>query len=86
MEDVGADSAEVIDEEKTDEEKKPVKVVFVVKDGYANQVPVTTGISSDTEWEIISGLEDGDEVVSGPYRILSKQIKDRDEVKVDNSL
>jgi len=75
---------------KTDEakkkEEKPVKVVFLVKDGAAHQVPVETGISSDTEWELKSGPQEGDEVVSGSFRILSKQLKDGDLVKVDNSV
>ncbi|MBN1895074.1 efflux RND transporter periplasmic adaptor subunit [bacterium] len=75
---------------KTDEakkkEEKPIKVVFVVKDGVAHQVPVETGISSDTEWELKSGPEEGDEVVSGSFRILSRQLKDGDLVKVDNSV
>jgi HlyD family secretion protein len=45
-----------------------------------------TGTSSDTEWEIKSGLEEGWEVVTGPYRILSKQLNDGDAVTVDNSM
>jgi HlyD family secretion protein len=49
-------------------------------------VEVVTGISSDTEWEIKKGLEEGWEIVSGPYRILSKQLKDGDLVTVDNSM
>jgi len=68
-----------------EKEEKPIKVCFVVKDGVAKQVPVVPGISSDTEWEIVKGLEEGDEVVSGSYRILSKQLKDGQEVKVDNT-
>jgi HlyD family secretion protein len=64
---------------------KPVKCVFVVKDKIARQVAVETGISSDTEIEILKGLSNGDEVVSGSYRILSKLIKDGDKVTVNNS-
>jgi len=90
----GVDSTETdsteMDSTKTDEtsaeEKKPVKVVFVVEDGFTKQVEVETGISSDTEWEIKSGLEEEWEIVSGPYRILSKQLNDGDEVSVDNAL
>lgn len=70
---------------ESEEEEKPIKVCFVVRDGVAYQVPIETGISSDTEWEIVKGLEEGDEVVSGSYRILSKQLKHEQEVKVDNS-
>lgn len=90
----GEEASEETEEEKEEEkteaapakEEKPVRVVFVVKEGIVHQVEVETGISSDTEWEISKGLEEGDEVVSGSYRILSKQLKDGDEVKVDNSL
>jgi len=71
---------------KPRKEEKPIRVVFVVKDGIAHQVPVKTGISSDTEWEIVKGLKEGDEVVSGSYKVLSKQLKDGDRVKIDNSL
>lgn len=63
-----------------------IRVVFVVQDGKAYQRKVETGISSDSEWEILSGVEEGEEVVSGSYRILSKQLKDGDAVEVDNSL
>ena len=81
---VAADSAKT--DELPEEEKKPVKVVFKVENGIAKQIEVETGISSDTEWEIKSGLEEEWEIVSGPYRILSKQLNDGDEVNVDNSL
>jgi HlyD family secretion protein len=80
------DSTETKAEDKKPEEEKTVKVVFVIENSIARQVEVETGIASDTEWEITSGLEEGQEVISGPYRILSKQLKDGDEVKVDNSL
>ncbi len=67
---------------KDAKKEEPIKVVFTLKDGIAHQVPVSTGISSDTDWEILSGIKEGDEVISGPYRILSKQLKDGDKVKV----
>lgn len=66
--------------------EKPIKVVFVVEDRIAYQTPLETGISSDTELEIIKGLEEEDEVVSGTYRVLSKKLKHGDRVKVDNTL
>jgi HlyD family secretion protein len=67
-----------------EEEKKPepIECVFVVEEGVAHQVPVATGISSDTDIEILSGLEEGTQVVSGPFRILTHQLKDGDEVTI----
>jgi HlyD family secretion protein len=57
------------------------KVVFVVKDGVARARPVETGLASDTEIEIVSGLAEGEKVVEGPYRILSRDLKDGRTVK-----
>jgi HlyD family secretion protein len=52
------------------------KVVFVVKDGVAKLRPVETGLASDTEIEIVSGLGEGEKVVEGPYRVLSRELAD----------
>jgi HlyD family secretion protein len=52
------------------------KVVFVVKDGVAKLRPVETGLASDTEIEIVSGLAEGEKVVEGPYRVLSRELTD----------
>ena len=55
---------------------EPQEVVFVVEGGTVKQVPVKTGISDDTYIEIESGLEAGQEIVSGPYRAISKELED----------
>jgi len=44
--------------------------VFLVKDGKAVRRDVKTGISSDSDQEILEGLAEGDSVVSGPFRVL----------------
>jgi len=62
------------------------KVVFVVKDGKADRQEVKTGISDNTHIQILSGLSAGDEVVTGSYRTLSKDLKDGDKVKVNNKI
>lgn len=65
---------------KTANEKK--EVVFVVENGIVKAVPVKTGISDDTNIEILSGLEEGQQVVSGSYKALSVTLKDGDKVKI----
>lgn len=58
------------------------RVVFVVDaQGKARARRVRTGISSETEMEILEGLEVGDRVVEGPYRTLARELKDGDRVK-----
>ncbi len=54
------------------------EVVFVNDNGTAKMVEVVTGISDYDNIEIISGLEEGQEVISGPFFVVSKRIKDGD--------
>ena len=44
--------------------------VYVMRDGKAYKVDVTTGVSSDTYQEIVSGLKTGEKVITGPYTTL----------------
>ena len=59
------------------------KVVFVVVDGAAKVRPVETGLASDTEIELVSGVKPGEVVVEGPYRALSKDLADGKKVTVE---
>lgn len=64
-----------------DVEDREADVVFVVQDGKAVQKAVKTGISDETRVEIVSGVQAGDKVVTGPYRSL-RDLDDGDAVKV----
>ncbi len=70
---------------KNREEDEFVECVFIVKDGVAKISPVKTGISSDTYIEIISGVEEGQMVVTGSYRVLSKTLEDGSRVKISKA-
>jgi HlyD family secretion protein len=61
------------------------KVVFVVEADSARMVEVTTGISDDTHIEIRSGLGGGEEVITGPYRAVSRTLEPGMKVRVDQS-
>ncbi|HID31860.1 MAG TPA: efflux RND transporter periplasmic adaptor subunit [bacterium (Candidatus Stahlbacteria)] len=58
---------------------KTVSKVFVYEDGRAKSRTVRTGLASDQKIEIIDGLKEGDSVIIGPYRILSR-LKDGEKV------
>ena len=65
----------------TPAKKKEVEGVFVfTKDGRSHFTPITTGIKGDQEIEIKSGLNEGDEIIIGPYKTL-RTLKDGDQVK-----
>lgn len=51
---------------------KATETVFLAKKSKAILTEVETGISSDTDIEILTGVSEGDTVITGPYRVLSK--------------
>src|SRR6266702_2291463 len=55
-----------------EEREKLAKVVFLKKGSKAQMVKVTTGISDDTYTEIKSGIQPGDELISGSYSLISR--------------
>lgn len=62
------------------------QVVFLAEDGTAKMVPVDTGISSEKNVEITAGLEDGQVVITGSFRALSKLLKDGSKIKINNKV
>lgn len=59
------------------------EVVFVwQQNGTVKKVPVKTGIQDINNIEITAGLKEGDQVITGPYDVVSKQLKDGDKVKI----
>jgi len=61
------------------------EVVFVVENKMAKIRKVKTGITGDTEIEILDGLKEGETVVTGSYRALSRDLKDGTNVKVEKA-
>ena len=58
--------------------------VFVVRNKKAEFVPVETGITGTTDIEVLSGLKEGDEIVTGSYKVL-RTMKPGASVKIDNT-
>jgi HlyD family secretion protein len=86
--DKGDNNAEYVNERQEkamqrEEREKLAKVVFVKKGGKAQSVKVTTGISDDTYMEIKTGVQPGDEVISGSYSAISRKLKDGAKVAYD---
>jgi HlyD family secretion protein len=80
--DTGIDST-AADSASTEGEKneKEIEGVFVVEDGRANFRMVKVGISSQKHFEVLSGLEEGESVVSGNFKAI-RDLKDGQRVKV----
>lgn len=75
---------ETSDDENRSEEEDFRRVVFLNNNGIAKRVEVETGISDNTHIQIMSGVDAGDEVITGSYRILSRELKDGDPITVIN--
>ena len=58
--------------------------VFVVRNNKAEFVKVDTGIAGATDIEVTTGLKDGDEIVTGSYKVL-RTLKNGASIKVDNA-
>jgi HlyD family secretion protein len=67
--------------QKPVEKKEDKVVVFLNEKGVAKMVEVKTGISDYDNIEILSGLTDSSEVVTGPFLVVSKRLKDGDKVR-----
>ena len=72
----------VLREGKASEPVKPVEVVFALEGDHVKMVPVKTGISDNDHFEIVSGLAEGRQIISGGYKAISKDLEDGKKVKV----
>ena len=61
-----------------------IQGVFVLRNHKAEFVPVHTGVTGTTDVEVLDGLKDGDEVVTGSYKVL-RTLRPGASIKVDNS-
>jgi HlyD family secretion protein len=71
---------EVASKSKKDDE---VQGVFVIRNKKAMFVPVATGITGTTDIEVLDGLKEADEVITGSYKVL-RTLRPGSSVKVDN--
>ena len=66
---------------KNKEGAKPIEVVFVREGDHAKMVPVKIGISDDSYWEVTEGLKEDQEIVSGPFRAISRDLEDGKKIR-----
>jgi HlyD family secretion protein len=84
-----ADTTGVVEQDDANTQAAAIKAevteyVFLYDNGKAKMQAVKTGIQDNTYIEIKEGLEPGQEVITGPYRAVSKRLKNDDAVnKVD---
>jgi len=66
------------------DKKNEQQGVFVIRDKKSKFVPVETGIAGATDIEVKGGLQEGDEIVTGSYKVL-RTLRQGVGVKIDNA-
>jgi len=73
-------------EEKQNKKIKPKEIVFIVDNNTSKKENVKTGISDDSYIEITEGVQEGQEVIKGSFKAITKELEDGTKVKVDNEI
>jgi len=79
----GVQAAAKADPQAEKARKEEIQGVFIVKGEKAVFQKVETGITGTTEIEVLKGLQEGDEVITGSYKVI-RTIRNEAKVKVDN--
>jgi HlyD family secretion protein len=69
---------------KNEKSKEEIQGVFVIRNKRAEFIPVETGVAGTTDIEVMKGLQPGDELVTGSYKVL-RTLKPGASVKIDNT-
>jgi HlyD family secretion protein len=68
-------------DKKSKEAVKQVEVVFVLEGDHVKMAPVKIGISDDNYWEITEGVTEGQEVVSGSFKVITRELEDAKRIR-----
>ncbi|MEL6558283.1 MAG: efflux RND transporter periplasmic adaptor subunit [Bacteroidota bacterium] len=71
---------EETDPNKKEKEEELKEIVFVNVDGVAEKREVKTGINDFDNIEILEGVKEGEQIITGPFLVVSKRLKDGDKV------
>ncbi|MGH9558005.1 MAG: efflux RND transporter periplasmic adaptor subunit, partial [Bryobacteraceae bacterium] len=64
-------------------DNEEIQGVFVINNGQAEFRKVTTGITGDSNIEVLSGLQEGDQIITGSYKVI-RTLRNAARVKIDN--
>lgn len=75
------DTAQPAGNQPSSSKKQDKVVVFVNEGGVAKMIEVKTGISDYDNIEILEGISDSAEIVTGPFLMVSKRLKEGDKIR-----
>lgn len=71
------------DPSKQKKMKEELQGAFIVKNGLAEFREVKTGITGATDIEVLDGVKDGEEIITGSYKVI-RTLRNKAKVKIDN--
>ncbi len=81
----GVQAASNIDPVAEKAKKEELQGVFMIRDGKAEFVAVKTGITGTTDIEVLGGLKDGDQIITGSYKVI-RTLRNLAKVKINNTV
>ncbi|HCS22000.1 MAG TPA: efflux RND transporter periplasmic adaptor subunit [Bacteroidetes bacterium] len=66
---------------ETEDKDEKEEVIFVFEDGKAKMIAVKTGVQDSRYIQILEGVEENKDIISGPYSVVSRMLKDGDPVE-----
>jgi len=78
-----ADTNSLNAEKRAKDAMKQIEVVFVVDGDKVKMAPVKIGITDGNYWEVTDGLSEGEEIVSGSYKAVNKELEDGKQIRKD---
>ena len=80
----GKGKAKKVNQKSEDDDDELVEIVFVILNDTVDLVTVKTGIQDDEYIQILSGLEEGQTIVTGPYSAVSRKLDEGDTIEIDD--
>ena len=68
-------------DKKPGEAPKQIEVVFLAAGDHARMMPVKRGIADDSYVEIVDGLKEGEDIITGGYKAISRELEDGKKIK-----
>lgn len=76
-------AASNVDPDKQKKLKEELQGAFVIKNGVAEFREIKTGITGSTDIEVLSGVKEGEEIITGSYKVI-RTLRNQAKVKIDN--
>ena len=73
------------EEKNNKKKKKELDGVFLVEKSKAKFIPIKSGISDQQNIEVVTGLKENDQIITGSYKIL-RTLKDGDKIKIEKKI